>query len=90
MLNWMEWEKNLQKKMELFSCDPFERAKVNPEQYLDHFEIVCEVKGLGGTSVAYSESRTTITSLRGRREPRSCKKIGSQLDSRTVLTIQVS
>lgn len=43
--------------MERFS---FDSAKMSLEQYLDYFERVCEVKGLGGTSMAYNEIREQL------------------------------
>lgn len=50
----------LQKKMERFSFDPFDRTKVSLEQYLDQFERRCEVKGLGGTCMTRREIRKQL------------------------------
>ncbi|XP_073970653.1 uncharacterized protein [Rhodnius prolixus] len=50
----------LQKKMERFSFDPFDRTKVSLEKYLDQFERRCKVKGLGGTCMARREIRKQL------------------------------
>lgn len=38
-----------------FSFNLFDHIKVSLEQYLDHFERVCEVKGLEAASKAHNE-----------------------------------